>query len=147
MRIEARIFLAVAAFLFVVAIVYGFWSGEVAGTTCLVLSGGLALIIGSYFAFVARRIQPRPEDRLNVEVAEGAGELGFFSPGSYWPLGLGLGAFLGGIALAFFTAWLIILAFAAIMLGVSGLLFEYYTGQNVTHGSAAETHPHEPAGH
>jgi hypothetical protein len=144
MRIEARIFLAVAAFLFVVAVIYGIWSGEVAGTTCLVLSGGLALIIGSYFGFVARRIEPRPEDRLDAEVAEGAGELGFFSPASYWPLGIGLGAFLAGIALAFFQTWMIILAFAVIMLGVAGLLFEYYTGQNTSHHSAAETMPHEP---
>ena len=59
---------------------------EVIGTTALILSGGLALIIGSYFWFVSRRIDPRPEDRLDADIAEGAGELGFFSPGSYWPI-------------------------------------------------------------
>lgn len=135
MRIEARIFLLVAGFLFVCAAVYGWWTAvdsatgnvEVAGTTALALSGGLAGIIGSYFGFVARRIDLRPEDRGDAEIAEGAGELGFFSPGSYWPFGVALAAALGGLALAFFEVWLLVIAFAAIIATVGGLLFEYYT--------------------
>jgi hypothetical protein len=134
-RIEARIFLLVSLFLFVAAVVYGFWTAgdssnghvEVAGTTALVLSGGLAGIVGSYFAFVARRIDLRPEDRGDAEIADGAGELGFFSPGSYWPFGIALSAALGGLALAFFQVWLLIIALAGVMATVGGLLFEYYT--------------------
>lgn len=139
MRVEARIFGVIALFLFITAAVYGVWSGEVIGTTCLILSGGLSLIIGSYFGFVSKRIGLRPEDRLDGEIVEGAGELGFFSPASYWPLGLGAGAALGGVALAFFQVWLIIVAFVVIMLGVGGLLFEYYVGQNEAsqHGEAS----------
>ena len=135
MRIEARIFLGVAVFLFGAAIVYAVWTAgdsdnhhvEVAGTTALVLSGGLALIVGSYFWFVARRIDLRPEDRSDAEIAEGAGELGFFSPGSYWPLGIGLSAVLGGLALVFLQVWLGIIALAAVLSTIGGLLFEYYT--------------------
>jgi len=134
-RIEARIFLGVAAFLFGASILYGVWTAgdsatghvEVAGTTALALSGGLALIVGSYFAFVARRIDPRPEDRPDADIAEGAGELGFFSPGSYWPLGIALSAAVSGLALAFWEIWLLVIAFALIMATVGGLLFEYYT--------------------
>lgn len=138
MKFEAKMFGGIAVFLFVVAVVYGWWSGEVAGTTCLVLSGGLALIIGSYFGFVAKRIEPRPEDRDDAEVSDGAGELGFFSPGSYWPLGLGLGAAFGAVALAFFQIWMMIVAFIVIIYGVGGLLFEYYAGQNESHAGQAE---------
>jgi Cytochrome c oxidase subunit IV len=134
-RIEARLFLIFSALLFIAAVVYGFWTSadnadghvEVAGTTGLVLSGGLTLIVGSYFAFVARRIDPRPEDRGDAEIAEGAGELGFFSPGSYWPLGVALSAAFGGIALAFFEYWLLIIALTMVIVTVGGLLFEYYT--------------------
>jgi Cytochrome c oxidase subunit IV len=134
-RIEARLFLGISGLLFAASVVYGFWTSsanedghvEVAGTTALVLSGGLALIVGSYFAFVARRIDPRPEDRGEADIAEGAGELGFFSPGSYWPLGVALSAALGGIALAFFEYWLLIIALVLIIGTVGGLLFEYYT--------------------
>lgn len=135
MRIEARIFLGVAVFLFGATILYAFWTAgdsatnhvEVAGTTALALSGGLALIIGSYFAFVARRIDPRPEDRAEADIAEGAGELGFFSPGSYWPLGIALSAAIGALALAFFQVWLLVIGMAAVLATVGGLLFEYYT--------------------
>jgi hypothetical protein len=141
-RIEARIFLGVATFLFGATVLYGIWTAgdsatghvEVAGTTALALSGGLALIIGSYFAFVARRIDPRPEDRPDADVAEGAGELGFFSPSSYWPIGIALSAAMGGLALAFFQAWLLVIALAAVMATVGGLLFEYYT-----HGHTSPT--------
>jgi Cytochrome c oxidase subunit IV len=134
-RIEARLFLGISGLLFITAIVYGIWTSkantdghvEAAGTTALVLSGGLTLIVGSYFAFVARRIDPRPEDRGDADIADGAGELGFFSPGSYWPLGIALSAALGGIALAFFEYWLIIIALTMVVLTVGGLLFEYYT--------------------
>ena len=30
--------------------------------------------------------EPRPEDRMDGEIADGAGELGFFPPYSWWPL-------------------------------------------------------------
>ena len=135
MRMESRVFLGVAGFLFAAAIVYAFWTAgeshnghvEVAGTTALVLSGGLCGVIGSYFSFVARRIDLRPEDRGDADIAEGAGELGFFSPGSYWPLGIGLSAAVAGIAFAFYEIWLIIIALIAVLATVGGLLFEYYT--------------------
>ena len=52
-----------------------------AGVAALILSGGLLGISGSFFWFVSRRIDPRPEDRADAEIAEAAGELGFFSPG------------------------------------------------------------------
>ena len=53
---------------------------------------------GGFFWFVSRRIDPRPEDRQDAEIADGAGEIGFFSPGSYWPFGLALSAAVTGLA-------------------------------------------------
>jgi len=134
-RVEARVFLGVAGFLFACAVLYAVWTGaddnnghvEVAGTTALVLSGGLALIVGSYFWFVARRIDPRPEDRTDADIAEGAGELGFFSPSSYWPLGIALSAAVGGVGLVLLQVWLFVIGLAAVLATVGGLLFEYYT--------------------
>jgi hypothetical protein len=134
MKIEARVFMMIAAFCWVIAGVYGYWSNktnghvEVAGLAALILSGGLAGISGSFFWFVSRRIDPRPEDRPDAEIAEGAGELGFFSPGSYWPFGIALGATLAGAGLAFMQVWLVLVALLGILVGVGGLLFEYYVG-------------------
>jgi len=132
-RVEFRLFGLLSGLFFAFAIMYGIWtwydSGrvEVAGTTALVLTGGFGLIVGSYFWFVSRRIDPRPEDRLEADIAEGAGELGFFSPGSYWPVTLAFAAMIAGLGLAFSQYWLLALGVAAVLFAVGGLLFEYYT--------------------
>ncbi|PXY21700.1 cytochrome C oxidase subunit IV [Prauserella sp. PE36] len=135
MKVEARIFDIVTVFAFLVAIVYAVMTGymtndgvEPIGTVALILTGALALLVGSYFRFVSRRIEPRPEDREEAEIADGAGELGFFSPGSYWPVALAACAALGGVALAFFQIWLLVLAIIALLIAVGGLVFEYHTG-------------------
>ena len=130
MKVEALIFNVIALFCVIAAVVYGFWAGEPIGTTALLLSGGLTGLIGGFFWFISRRIDARPEDRKDADIAEGAGELGFFSPGSYWPFALALSAALMGLALAFFYSWLILIAAAALLITIGGLLFEYYVGQN-----------------
>ena len=130
MKVEALIFNVIAVFCGVAAVVYGFWAREPVGTTALALSGGLTLLIGGFFWFVSRRIDARPEDSKDAEIADGAGELGFFSPGSYWPFGLAFSAGVMGLALAFYYPWLIAIAGAALLLTIGGLLFEYYVGQN-----------------
>ena len=129
MRIEGRLFILLTVFLWSAAAVYAAWSREWTGTTALVLSGALTGLCGTYFWFVARRINPRPEDRKDADISEGAGELGFFSPGSYWPFAIGLATFVGGVGLVFFSSWLIAVGVIAVLFTVGGLLFEYYTGQ------------------
>jgi Cytochrome c oxidase subunit IV len=134
MRIEARIFLWTMLFVFAAAAVYAVWTEidggrvEVAGTAALILSGGLLGISGSFFWFVSRRIDARPEDRNDAEIAEGAGELGFFSPGSYWPLGIALSATVAGVGLALVQVWMVLLGVLLILFTAGGLLFEYYVG-------------------
>lgn len=129
MRVEAQIFEITTAFFFLSAVVYGLWSGgEPVGSVALTLTGGLTLIVGTYFRFVSRRVRMRPEDNADAEVSDGAGELGFFSPGSYWPFGMGLSASVLGLALAFGHWWLVAMGVAAILITVGGLVFEYHTG-------------------
>ena len=126
MKTEALVFNGLALFFFASAVGYGIWSAEPIGTTGLALSGGLCVIIGGFFWFVSRRIDLRPEDRNDAEIVEGAGDLGFFSPGSYWPVTLAAAASLAAAGLAFYYVWLIIIGAAAVMFSVGGLLFEYY---------------------
>ncbi len=130
MKVEALIFNLIGLFCVIAAVVYGLWSREPIGTTALVLSAGLTVLIGGFFWFISRRIDARPEDRKDADMADGAGELGFFPPASYWPFGLALSAGLMGLALAFFYSWLILIATGALLVTIGGLLFEYYTGQN-----------------
>jgi len=135
MKVEARIFLWTMLFVFAAAAAYAVWTEtdggrvEVAGTAALILSGGLLGISGSFFWFVSRRIDARPEDRNDAEIAEGAGELGFFSPGSYWPLGIALSGTVAGLGLALVQLWMVILGVLLILFTAGGLLFEYYVGR------------------
>lgn len=130
MKIESQMFVLIAVFLYVTGIVYGVWSREPVGTVGLVLSGTFCLMIGGYCGFIARRIDDRPEDRGDAEVADGAGELGFFSPRSYWPFTMGLCVFVFAIGAAFWQAWVMMLGGVLLIFAVGGLLFEYYIGQN-----------------
>lgn len=128
MKTEARIFLIIAMFCFVTTVVYAWWAKETVGIVGISLTGGLCFIIGTYFWFVSRRLEPRPEDNPDAEISDGAGELGFFSPGSYWPIGLAAGAALAAISMALFYPWLIALSIVIILGMVTGLVFEYHVG-------------------
>lgn len=132
MKVEARLFDIITAFFFAAAVVYGFWAKEVVGIVGLILTGGLALIVASYFHFVARRTENRAEDNPEAEISDGAGELGFFSPGSYWPVGIAFAAAVAALALAFWQVWLLVIAVVLLLLTVGGLIFEYHTRPNVT---------------
>ncbi|MDT5080792.1 MAG: hypothetical protein QOJ80_5429 [Mycobacterium sp.] len=135
MHIEARLFEFLTAFFALTAVGYGVLTAmyatggiEWAGTTALVLTTGLTLITGTFFRFVARRLDTRPEDYEDAEIADGAGLLGFFSPGSWWPLLIALSASVTAVAVAMWLPWLIAAGVVFVLASVAGLVFEYYIG-------------------
>lgn len=135
MHIEARLFEFIAGFFLLVAVLYGvltalFATGGVewAGTTALVLTGGLALIVATFFRFVARRLDTRPEDYEGAEISDGAGELGFFSPHSWWPILIALSGSVTAVGIALWLPWLIAAGVMFILTSAAGLVFEYYMG-------------------
>jgi hypothetical protein len=138
MKTEWRIFGVVAAFLILTAGVYAWWTWyalgaiEWIGSIALLLSFALTGMCAWYFWVVSRRIEPRPEDRLDAEVSEGAGVVGFFSPGSYWPFGIALACAATGIGLVLWLWWLIIAGMVAVALSSSAMIFEYHTGTRRT---------------
>lgn len=131
MKIQGRLFLGIAVFFLVEAIVYGFWSKEAVGSACFLLAFGMSLMVGFYLTFTARRSDTGAQDRDDADVSDDAGELGFFSPYSWQPLLLAAGgaaAFLG-IALSW---WLLWFAFPLVLVAIYGWVFEYYRGENRT---------------
>jgi hypothetical protein len=126
MRVESRIFEICTVFFFVCAIVYAFLAKEPVGIVALTLTGGLSLIIGTYFRFVSRRLRPRPEDNPDAEVSDGAGDMGFFSPGSYWPIGVAAAAAATGVSIAYWLPWALAISIAVLLIMIGGLLFEYH---------------------
>ena len=128
MKAEAWVFGALTIFFALITPVYWVMSGDLTGTFALILTFFLALMITGYFGLIARRIDPRPEDRSDAEIAEAAGELGFFSPGSYWPVAVAGAASTIALGLAFVEVWLVVVGVALVLFTVGGLVFEYYRG-------------------
>ena len=128
MKVEGWLFAAGFFFFAISAVIYGLLSEEPVGTVALAFTAGLAFLVGYYLLFTARRIDPRPEDSKTAEIVDGAGELGFYSPHSWWPL-----AVAGCAAITFLGVavgwWLFIIGAGAAVLAVIGLVFEYYRGE------------------
>jgi hypothetical protein len=127
MRVEGWLFLGCAIFFGVADIFYWYLSHEPTGATALALAVGLAFLIGFYVLFTGRRLPQRPEDDPQGDVEQGTGELGFFSPHSWWPLFVGLSAALAAVGVAV-GWWLFLIGLLAIVLSVIGFVFEYYRG-------------------
>jgi hypothetical protein len=130
-KIQGRMFFWLSIFILVMAIVYGVWSKEPAGTTALFLGFGLSIMIGYYLAFTARRVDQLAQDNKEADVADDAGEVGFFSPHSWQPLALGFGGALAFLSVAI-GWWLLYFSVPVIMIGLYGWVFEYYRGENRT---------------
>lgn len=127
MKIEGYLFVFSALFFAVMDVIYWLWSHDPTGTTALALTVGLAGLVGFYLLFTGRRVDPRPEDDKQGEIADGAGELGFFSPHSWWPLFAALAAATAALG-AVIGWWLLMIGMLAVILAAIGFVFEYYRG-------------------
>ncbi|MEU3833976.1 cytochrome c oxidase subunit 4 [Streptomyces microflavus] len=131
MKIQGQLFIWLSVFILGMAVVYGVWSKEPVGTTALFLAFGLSVMIGFYLAFTANRVDAMAQDNKEADVADEAGELGFFSPHSWQPLSLAVGgafAFMGVV----FGWWLMYFSAPLLLIGLFGWVFEYYRGENRT---------------
>ncbi len=134
MKVEAYLFVFYAVFFVPATIIYWILSDDPTGTTALVLTFGLAAMVGYYLWFTARRMEARPEDRPDAEISEGAGEMGFFSPHSWWPIATAASAAVVGLGLVF-GPWIGLIGLGFLLITVFGFLFEYYVGINRTQGN------------
>ena len=133
MKVEGLLFGVYAVFLIFVTAVYWLLSQDPTGTACLLLSGFLAFMVGYYLWFTARRMEARPEDRGDADISEGSGEMGFFSPHSWWPI-YTAGAFTITAVGLIFGPWLFLIGFVLVLITSMGFLFEYYVGINRSQG-------------
>jgi len=127
MRSEAWIFGICTVFFVFVSPAYWFVTGDWTGTSALTMTMLLALMMTIYLGFHAKNMEPRPEDRKDAEIADGAGELGFFPPYSWWPLwcGMTLAVVVLGVVIGW---WLVIIGGALGAVALSGWIFEFYRG-------------------
>jgi hypothetical protein len=125
MKTNWMLFVGLSIFYVIMTIVYWQVDGEPLGITGLMLSAGLAGMVGFYVWFTQKRIgKVLPEDNTTAEIADGAGELGFFSPHSWWPLPTGLSAVAAGLGLII-GWWFTLIAVTGLIISVIGWVTEY----------------------
>lgn len=139
MKSSAKIFYGITVFLVVMAILYilathhihdtGSIQGlEWAGATGLVVSSLLTLFLGAYFHITERHADILPSDWEEAEQADGAGELGFFSPFSVWPLAMTGGIAVLGYGIVFMSYWMIVLGAVILVWATIMLNIQYISG-------------------
>lgn len=127
MKVEGWLFLGCGVFFIGVDIVYWYTSYDPTGTAALALAVGLAMLTGFYVLFTGRRLPKRPEDDSEGEVIEGTGEIGFFSPHSWWPLWVAMAAAFTAVGFAI-GWWMVLIGVLALLFAAIGFVFEYYRG-------------------
>jgi hypothetical protein len=123
-KVSWKLFFGLAVFYFIVATIYFSLGGEPVGFIGIMLSGGLAILISYYLWFTDKRIKLQPQDNPEGEISDGAGEIGFFSPHSWWPLPVAFSAIVAGFGLIL-GWWLFAIGAGALIVSVLGFVFEY----------------------
>jgi len=133
MKASWKLFVGLSVFYSIVAVVYWQVGGEAVGITAITLSSGLAGLVGFYMWFTAKRIGGvLPEDNDLGEISDSAGELGFYSPHSWWPLPVALSACAMGLGLLI-GWWLTLIAVGALLISVAGFVLEYEKPSSASH--------------
>jgi hypothetical protein len=144
----ARLFWILAGFFALAAIVYSVWAYqydaqrlatdpsrgegsttiEWVGTIGLALCGALSLLLAFY---LRRSFESQggelPEDRLDADIDDGAGEQGHFSPWSWWPIILAASAMLVFLGIAV-GIWIALIGAGLAIIALVGWVYEYYRG-------------------
>jgi hypothetical protein len=125
MKANWKLFTGLAIFYAIMAFVYYWVGGETVGITGMILAACLAAMVGFYVWFTQKRIGfDIPSDDLEGEIADDAGELGFYSPHSWWPLPVALSSCVTGLGLII-GWWLVLIGVGALLISIIGFVTEY----------------------
>ena len=136
MRATSKVFYSIATYLLVSLIVYIFgvtfvkddgylYGAEWVGIVGMFLAFLLCMMLGAYLHFTDNRSDVLPEDWEEAETEDAAGILGFFSPGSIWPLAMTGAIALLGLGDIFLYFWLIALGAVCLIAACTGLTLQY----------------------
>lgn len=134
MKFNGNLFYFLAAFYLVDAAGYGiwFWNSnqqiEWIGIAALAMLSIMSIFLAFYLKKVHVAQGVVPEDREDARIEEGAGELGFFAPWSWWPFFLGLFVSIVFASLAV-GWWLMFIGFPLALVALIGFVFEHSRGQ------------------
>ncbi len=125
MKVNWRLFAFLSVFYVIMTIIYYYIGGEAVGITGMLLSACLAGMVAFYVWFTQKRIGTAiPSDNEDAEIADDAGELGFYSPHSWWPLPVAVSAVAMSLGLII-GWWLTLIALGALIISIIGMVTEY----------------------
>ena len=125
MKASWKLFGGLSVFYVIMTVIYWQIGGEEVGIAGMLLSACLAGMVGFYVWFTQKRIGVTlPEDNLTAEIADGAGELGFYSPHSWWPLPVAVSACVFALGLII-GWWLSLIGLGALIISIIGMVTEY----------------------
>ncbi|MCO5294036.1 MAG: cytochrome c oxidase subunit 4 [Homoserinimonas sp.] len=136
MRTNTYMFWILSVFFFLESIGYTIWSLldpfhlkiEWVGTLAMALCGVLFALIAFYLGMQYRRQGGElPEDVRTANIDDGDTEVGFYSPWSWWPMTIGVGAALTFLGVAI-GAWIAFIGVTLALVALVGWVFEYYRG-------------------
>ena len=133
----SKVFYAIGTFLALMSVFYILatsWIGEDAylfgiewiGSVGLVLAAVFSFMLAGYLNITERRMDIVPEDWEEAEIEDGAGVLGFFSPGSIWPFAMSMSIGVLGLGIAFWQLWLLAIG-AVLLIGTTAMLNLQYS--------------------
>ena len=125
MKVSWQLFIGLSLFYVLMTIIYWHVGGEPVGIAGMLLAAALAGMVGFYVWFTQRRIgQLLPEDNLTALISDGAGDLGFYSPHSWWPLPVALS--MCALTLSLIIGWwLTVISLGALVISIIGMVTEY----------------------
>ena len=125
MKANWKLFTFLSVFYVIMTVIYWAVGGEPVGITGMILAACLAGMVGFYLWFTQKRIGVAiPSDYDDAEIADDAGELGFYSPHSWWPLPVALSATALSLGLII-GWWLVLIALGTLVLSIIGMVTEY----------------------
>ena len=125
MKASWKLFGGLSVFYVLMTVIYWQVGGEEVGIAGMLLSACLAGMVGFYVWFTQKRIGVTlPEDNLTAEIADGAGELGFYRPHSWWPLPVAVSACVFALGLII-GWWLSLIGLGALVISIIGMVTEY----------------------
>jgi hypothetical protein len=125
MKASWKLFGGLSVFYVIMTVIYWQIGGEEVGIAGMLLSACLAGMVGFYVWFTQKRIGVTlPEDNLTAEIPDGAGELGFYSPHSWWPLPVAVSACVFALGLII-GWWLSLIGLGALVISIIGMVTEY----------------------
>jgi len=132
MKASWKLFGGLSVFYVLMTVIYWQVGGEPVCVAGMLLSACLAGMVGFYVWFTQKRIGVTlPEDNLTAEISDGAGELGFYSPHSWWPLPVAMSACVFALGLVI-GWWLSLIGLGSLVISIIGMVTEYEKPETVS---------------